>query len=71
MPVPAMSRPVVTVIQLPERALRIPENLQSDASARTTALSNSGVCAPTERLPICRRFCVQFPRSNDGSFGFR
>ena len=52
MPVPAMSRPVVTVSQLPERALKIPENLQSDASARSAALPNSGVWAPTEMLPI-------------------
>ena len=71
MPVPAMSRPVVTVSQLPERALKIPENRQSDASARSAALLNCGVCAPTIRLPIWRRFCVQLPRSNDGSFGFR
>ena len=33
MPVPAMSRPVVTVSQLPERALTMPENRQSDATA--------------------------------------
>ena len=43
MPIDAMSRAVVTVSHVPERALRMPEAIQFDASARSVALSNRGV----------------------------
>jgi hypothetical protein len=70
-PVPATSRPVVTSSQLPERALRIPETRQFDASARSPALAKAGVCAPSVKVARCVRFCGQLPRSKSGSSGFR
>jgi hypothetical protein len=43
MPLNALSRPLVTVSQFPERALRIPEIRQFEATARSAAVANSGV----------------------------
>ena len=52
MPVPAMSRAVVTVSQPPDRALKMPDTRQSDASTRSAVFENVGVWAPSETLPI-------------------
>ena len=71
MPLAAMSRPVVTVIHEPDRALRIPDTRQPDAIARSAASPNSGVWYPAVTLPTCVRFCSQLPRSKSGSSGFR
>ena len=65
-----MSRVVVTVSHDPERAPTIPDTRQSDATVRSAAFANRGVCAPTDTFAIWRRLCEQFPLSNDGSFGF-
>ena len=43
MPVNAGSRLVVTVSQLPDCALRMPDTRQSEATARSAGLANCGV----------------------------
>jgi hypothetical protein len=62
-PVPARSCAVVTVSQSPERAVRMPDARQSEATKRSAVFENDGVMYPMVRLAICRRFCGQLPRS--------
>ena len=52
MPVAAMSRAVVTVSQAPERALRMPDTFQSEATTRSARLVNCGVSNPTVTLAM-------------------
>ena len=49
-----MSRPVVTVSQLPDRALKMPDTRQSDATMRSAGFVKLGVWTPTETLPMWR-----------------
>jgi hypothetical protein len=69
MPVPAISRVVVTVSHEPDRAETMPDARQFEAMMRSASFEKRGVSAPTDRLAICRRFCEQLPLSKDGSSG--